>query len=75
MAFMQRRLPPLQGVFLNLGAKPNASHSTLRRCRSFSGYAPLEPGEVNYELGFKPCVGPVPQASGAVLGDQQGPEA
>ena len=73
MAFMQRRLPPVQDVFLNVDAK-SASQSTLRRCRSFSGYAPFELSEVNFEFGLKPRVDPVSRASDAVLGDQHGPE-
>ncbi|CAE7461041.1 unnamed protein product [Symbiodinium natans] len=49
MAFVERRLPALQRVFLNLDASPSGSQSTLRRCRSFSGYTSLELGEVNCE--------------------------
>ena len=66
MAFVERRLPPLQRVFLNLDGRPSAPQSTLRRSRSFSGYTSLELSEVNFELGSKPCI--------ESLGEQQGPE-
>ncbi|CAE7438231.1 pgkA [Symbiodinium natans] len=46
-----------EDVFLNVDAK-SASQSTLRRCRSFSGYAPFELSEVNFEFGLKPRVDP-----------------